>query len=84
MTIYQIIACVIFFGMMLISAIALLIHWVLFNKDYWTSLARYKELINGTPIEDLDDLYNKEFPTDYSLKEIKEWAKGETDDTKDA
>ena len=79
MNIYEIALCILFIGIMLIAGIALLIYWALFNRDYWETLARYKALINGSSVEDLDDVYNREFPTDFSVKEIQEWYKGDKD-----
>jgi hypothetical protein len=81
MTILEVIGYTLCFGGLIIGGIALLIYWLIFKRDYYTALARYKALVDGTPIADLDNIYNKEFPADFSIKEIKEWMKGEGDDT---
>ena len=65
-----------------VAFLALVIYWLLFARDYYQSLARYKKLFENLSAEQLDELYNREFPADYSIKEIQEFIKEGKDDPK--
>ena len=71
-------------GVLIILAVmflSIVLYWIFFARYYYMALARYKEWINSMDADQLNGLYNREFPADFSAREINDWMKEIEDDT---
>ena len=74
---WNMIFCIGWLVILIIVGIGLLIYWVSFKKEYHESVARYIALMEKADIDDINNIYNKEYPADFPGEG---WTKGDKDD----